>query len=48
MISYVRKDLWIVVKRHDSRTVDADKVNRILSKKQYDAIVDAMKHFRIL
>ena len=48
MISYVRKDLGIVIKRQDSRTVDANKVNRIPSKEQYDAIVDAMKHFNLI
>lgn len=48
MIFYVRKDLGIVVKREDARTVDANKVNRIPSKEQYDAIVDAMKHFKLI
>ena len=48
MISYVRKKLGITVKREDSRTVDAEKVNRIPNEKQYQAIVDAMKLFRIL
>ena len=48
MISYVRKKLGIIIKRKDSRTVEADKVNRIPSEKQYQAILDAMKHFKLL
>ena len=48
MISYVRKKLGITVKREDSRTVDAEKVNRIPNEKQYQAIVDAMNHFKMI
>lgn len=48
MISYVRKENGILVKRTDSRTVESNKVDRIPKEEQYNAIVEAMKHFKLI
>ena len=48
MISYVRKDKGIQMKRNDSRTVTKNKVNRIPKETHYKAIIEAMEHFNMI